>query len=405
MESSSGLAIKIGDLLIRSNILTVEELEDAVKLADKMRQPLGRILQMNGYCSEANLEDTLNIQQKINDKTLTLESGVKAVEMVIKQGLEVDAAIRRLNPVATQRQELREKNIVGDVLASTNIITQKQFSDGINHSLDTRLPLGMVLVNTGATSVHVLECAVTLLEYTRDGVITKEQATHALRLARFKSLSAQDALLEDLPDIQLPERDYGLKEVLVLAGVISENQLLVAREIELVEKKPLLDTLVESGFCSELCMDAAQQMLQMIAEDSLTFEQGLMILRKLKSVKSEEEMEEVLANMDEIEAEEESSIEVADVLLSAGLVGEEEINIATPLALQSKKSLNRVLIDAGFIDERTGVLVNGVKELLQHNILGAEQAKIALIYSIENNTMLDDTLRLFGWWQTIAAPY
>jgi hypothetical protein len=130
-----------------------------------------------------------------------------------------------------------------------------------------------------------------------------------------------------------------------------------------------------------------------------------MILRKLKSVKSEEEMEEVLANMDEIEAEEESSIEVADVLLSAGLVGEEEINIATPLALQSKKSLNRVLIDAGFIDERTGVLVNGVKELLQHNILGAEQAKIALIYSIENNTMLDDTLRLFGWWQTIAAPY
>jgi hypothetical protein len=116
-------------------------------------------------------------------------------------------------------------------------------------------------------------------------------------------------------------------------------------------------------------------------------------------------MEEVLANMDEIEAEEESSIEVADVLLSAGLVGEEEINIATPLALQSKKSLNRVLIDAGFIDERTGVLVNGVKELLQHNILGAEQAKIALIYSIENNTMLDDTLRLFGWWQTIAAPY
>jgi hypothetical protein len=405
MDSSGELAIKIGDLFIRSNILTIEELEDAVKLADKMRQPLGRILQMNGYCSEANLEDTLNIQQRINDKTLTLESGVKAVEMVIKQGLEVDAAIRRLNPVATKRQELREKNIVGDMLAMTNIITQKQFTEAINHSLDTRLPLGTVLVNIGAVSVHVLECAVTLLEYTRDGVINKEQATHAMRLARFKSLSAQDALIEDMPGLQLPERDYGLKEVLVLAGVISENQLLVAREIELVEKQPLLTTLVDIGSCSHLCLDAAQQMMQMISEDSLTFEQGLMILRKLKNVKSEEEMEEILGSMDELEGEEERVVEVADVLLAAGLVGAEEINIATPLALQSKKSLNRVLIDAGFIDERTGVLVNGVKELLQQNILGIEQAKIALIYSIENNAMLDDTLRLFGWWQTIASPY
>jgi hypothetical protein len=208
-----------------------------------------------------------------------------------------------------------------------------------------------------------------------------------------------------MPGLQLPERDYGLKEVLVLAGVISENQLLVAREIELVEKQPLLTTLVDIGSCSHLCLDAAQQMMQMISEDSLTFEQGLMILRKLKNVKSEEEMEEILGSMDELEGEEERVVEVADVLLAAGLVGAEEINIATPLALQSKKSLNRVLIDAGFIDERTGVLVNGVKELLQQNILGIEQAKIALIYSIENNAMLDDTLRLFGWWQTIASPY
>ena len=403
-SSSGGLAIKIGDLLIRSNILTVEELEDAVKLADKMRQPLGRILQMNGYCSEANLEDTLNIQQKINDKTLTLESGVKAVEMVIKQGLAVDAAIRRLNPVATKRQELREKNIIGDMLASTNIITQKQFAEGINHSMDTHLPLGTVLVNMNAISVHVLECAVTLLEYVRDGVIDREQATHALRLARFKRLSAQDALLEDMPEFQFPQQDYGLKEVLVLAGVISENQLLVAREIELVDKKLLLENLIEIGFCSALCMDAAQQMLQMIEEDSLTFEQGLMILRKLKNVKTEEEMEEILGSMDEMEMDEENVIELSQVLIAAGLVGDEEIAIATPLALQSKKSLNRVLIDAGFIDERTGTLVSGVKELLQQNILGMEQAKIALIYSIENNTVLDDTLRLFGWWQTIALP-
>ena len=401
---SSALPIKIGDLLIRANILTPEDFEDAVKLADKMRHPLGRILQMNGYCSEANLEDALNIQQRITDKILTLESGVKAVEMVIRQGVDVDTAIRRLNPVATKRQEMKAKNVVGDLLAMTNIITQKQFADAINLSLDTRLPLGMVLIDIGAVSVHVLECAVTMLEYTQAGVISSEQGTHALRLARFKRLSAQDALLEDNPGMVFPEPEFGLKEVLVLSGIISESQLLTAREIEMVEKQPLLQTLVTIGFCSHLIMDAAAQMLQMIEEGSLTVEQGLMILRRLKHVKTEEEMEQVLGTIDEMQDEEERRVELSEVLIASGLVSGKEIAIATPLAIQSKKSLNRVLIDAGFLDERTVVLVNGVKELLEQNILGMEQAKIALIYSIENNTLLDDTLRLFGWWQTISAP-
>lgn len=400
---SSELALKVGDLLIRGNILTLEELEDAVKLADKMRQPLERILHMNGYCAEKNLGDAINIQDKINDKTLTLESGVKAIEMVIRQGMDVDAAIRKLNPVAVQRQEAKAKNVIGDLLASTNVITQKQLAEGINHTLNTHLPLGMVLVDMGAVSVHVLECAVTLLEYVRDRVISQEQCSHALRLARFKRLSAQDAILEDTPNFVFPERPFGLKEVLVLSGIITENQLLTARELELVDKHPVLENIVKIGFVSQLCMDATIQMVQMVEEGSLTLEQGLMIMRKLRHARNEAEMEHVLTNIDDI-IEEEKVVEISQILIESGLVSGKEIEIATPLAIQSKRSLNRVLVDAGFLDDRTVGLVAAIKELIEQNVLGMEQAKIALVYSVEHNTTLDDTLRLFGWWQTIAQP-
>jgi len=402
--NSNGQPLTVNELLIRASILTADELEHAARLADKMHQPLGRILQMNGYCTEANLDDAANIQQRVADRSLTLETGVKAMEMVIRQGVDVDTAIRRLNPVTSQRQNLTKKNIVGNVLATTNIITQKQFQDAINHSLNTHLPLGVVLVNMGAISVHVLECTITLLEYIRDGLISNEQGTHALQMARFRQLSAIDALREDNPNFKLPERTLELKELLVLAKVITESELLTAREIELVEKEPLLKVLVDIGSCSTLCLEAAQQIMQMVKDGSLTFDQGLVILRRLKKVRTEAEMEKVLATIDEIEDDEEPVVELAHVLVAAGLVSQKDLEMATPLAMQSKKSLNRVLVDSGFLDERTVGLVSSVKELLQHNILTREQAIIALIYSIENNTLLDDTLRIFGWWQTITTP-
>ncbi|MFX8414315.1 hypothetical protein ABTL42_19565, partial [Acinetobacter baumannii] len=78
-------------------------------------------------------------------------------------------------------------------------------------------------------------------------------------------------------------------------------------------------------------MDAAQQMMQMIEEGSLTLDQGLMILRKLKHVRSEEEMEEILGALDEMDEDGERVVEISEILVAAGIVSTKEIEIATPL--------------------------------------------------------------------------
>jgi uncharacterized protein YutE (UPF0331/DUF86 family) len=250
-----------------------------------------------------------------------------------------------------------------------------------------------------------LHTALTVLEFARDGVVTKEQATHALRLARFKNITAEEALQDEQPDFVLPEQQPGLKELFIIAKVTTENQLMSAREIELVDGFPLSKTFVNLGWCSSLCMDAALHMLQMVTDGSLDFHQAVNILRKLRQAKSDEEMEEILGTIDEVGSEEEEhSVEVSELLLASGLVGSKDLDIAKPLAIQSKKSVMRVLVEAGFLDEQMVSIVGMVKDLLEQGVLVMEQAKMLIVYCFENGATLDDAMRSFGWWRTIGFP-
>jgi hypothetical protein len=395
----NSLSPEIGDLLIRANILTLEELGDAVKLADKMRQPISRVLEMNGYCSEKNLQDTDQIQTNIATGLINLEAGVKAVELVIRQGMDLETAIRRLTLAEEKPKSATPQNIVGDLLAATNVISRKQLSDALRQSQDTRLPLGVVLVAKEAIPATILESAITLLEYRTAGVLTEEQSTHALKLSRFKKLSAKDALLEQNPNFQAPPESFSVKDLLVAAGLINANQLLIIREMQLVQKQPFLKALSDSGFCSHLILDATLQTMQMIEENSLTRAQGLAILQQIKHVKSEEEMNEVLAHLEEQggRGKEAPILDFRELILATGLIGVEELSLAETFALQSKKSLSRVLLEASILDEKTVELISSVQQLVKQRMLDLEQAKIVLLFSVENNAGLKDALDLFGW--------
>ena len=52
MSEAAEMAMKIGDLLLRSGLATVEQMEEAVKVADKMQLSLQRVMEMNAWVSD-----------------------------------------------------------------------------------------------------------------------------------------------------------------------------------------------------------------------------------------------------------------------------------------------------------------------------------------------------------------
>ena len=86
-------SIKIGELLVKAELTDATVINAAVSLASRMRVPLGRILSMEGHISEVVLQAAIEVQSRIADRLVTLELGVKALQLVAQKGMTLDAGI------------------------------------------------------------------------------------------------------------------------------------------------------------------------------------------------------------------------------------------------------------------------------------------------------------------------
>ena len=86
-------SFKIGELLVKAELTDATIIEAAVSLASRMRVPLGRILSMEGHISEVVLQAAIEVQSRIADRLVTLELGVKALQLVAQKGMTLDAGI------------------------------------------------------------------------------------------------------------------------------------------------------------------------------------------------------------------------------------------------------------------------------------------------------------------------
>ncbi|MBK9622079.1 MAG: hypothetical protein IPO31_23090 [Candidatus Obscuribacter sp.] len=57
----------------------------------------------------------------------------------------------------------------------------------------------------------------------------------------------------------------------------------------------------------------------------------------------------------------------------------------------------KTLLDANLVSERSLQLANQCKIYLDNNLIQLEQASIAMVYAMENNLTIDETLDCFGW--------
>ena len=397
-EETLAATIQIGDLLVKSGIMAPEHLDEANKLAFKMRLPIGRILTMKGHVSEPVLASAIEIQSRIKDKVMPLNEGVKALSLVAQENISIDDALAKLAP--KPKKAIDKSNRLGEILIASGFALRKQIDEALEQSAETGLPLGTVLLSTGIISRTGLNSALSAQKLIRLQVAERDKIIYALKEARLRARSLLTTLHENKIDPSALEQEFGIGELLVLAGAISESQLLAAREMEVVENKTLAKAIVESGFASEPCVQTANQLLNMIKEGMLFENQAAQIIRKIQYVTSYDELNKVLEMIGDIQEEapeERPEIEVSAILKKCGLLSDKELQIATALALSNRQPLLKTLLDANLVSEKSLQLANQCKIYLDNNLIQLEQASIAMVYAMENNLTIDETLDCFGW--------
>jgi hypothetical protein len=403
MSANQPISIETYELLLRAMVLSPEELEDSIKLAERMHMSLGRMLEMNGYCSESVLPLVAKVQSLVAAGQITLDAAVKAAEYIVHQHVSLEIALNLVKATTEIKKEVPlKKNKLGDFLLVTGIITKHQLAIAQNKCINTNLPLGMLLVNMGIISQSVYSCAITMLRLLQDNRIDYDLATHALKRASVRHLSAEASLYELTGHSDFELKSSHSNHLLLHSGLISSNQLLTAMEVELVEDTPISDVFVKFGYVSELCLHSALHLASMSLDGEVSVEQCCAIIKKMKLAVTDDDVNEILSCLDSGDDHEHKSFDVADVLLASGLLSKDTLAVVKPLALSARKSLLRTLVEAEYFDEETAALINETKDLLESGLIVMSQANIALAYSMENKINVVSAVNHFGWARAIA---
>jgi hypothetical protein len=397
-EETTSATIQIGDLLVRSGIVAPELLDEVNRLAFKMRLPIGRILTMHGHVSEQIMSTAIEVQARIRDKNLPLDYAFKALNIAASEGISIDAALQKLTPKAAPKP-VPTSNRLGEILMHAGYASPKQIEDGLIASAESGLPLGMVLLSKGIVSRSAINSALTAQKLIRNNVADRDKIVYALKNARLRAISLAQSLQENQIDPTYARGDFGVGELLVLSGAISESQLMTAKELEATEGKPLGTVMVENGFATTICIQAIVHLLKMINDGVLFEEQAAQIVKRIQFASSHDELNRALAEIKEQEEmqEEKPHLEVTDILKKSGLITDKELQIATALALANRQPLLKTLCDANLVDQKVLELATLCKTYLDHNLIQIEQATIAITYDLDNNLTIDETLDCFGW--------
>jgi hypothetical protein len=255
--------------------------------------------------------------------------------------------------------------------------------------------LGRVLVLQGVITDATANAALLSQILIRDGKIGREQAVAALRSAAEYKTSIEDSL-----DFHGFLRRKGaqtvrLGELLVLAGLVSEIDLLSCVENALVSDTPVGQSLVKSKLITQSILDDALNIQKMVTANDFTPGQAAYALKEISKGTS---LEEALAFAQQQRPGGSSQLlSLSELIRLVGIVPLDDMESAQQTALATNSPLLDVLIQCHLVAPTTLSAVMRTHELLHERKLSSEQAIFALHSWLWSRGDVDDLLKNLGW--------
>lgn len=386
--------ILIGDLLVKSGLIQLGDLADAIPISTKTGLPVGRVLVGSGFLNDDKLQYALRAQSLIRDNFLTVDMAVKALQSVAKNDITLDEALSNLG----WRSEYFElTNKLGHLLRDAELVHPDIIDEALQTCFTTGLPLGRILVLKGVIADALANAAVSSQILIRDKKIDREQAVAALKSAAERHTSIEESL--DFHGFlqQKTSKTVRLGELLVLAEIVSEIDLLSSVEKGLVDDIPIGQVLVDSRLITQATLEQALQMQALVNKMEITPSQGAEVVKmlRLKDIPVSQALAEV-KKQDAVE-EKPPTLEFPELIRLVGIVPGKEMTIARALSHSTGTPLPQVLLSKNMIDRPTLNAVLSTQELLAEHKINAEQAIFALHSWLWTRGDFNELLKNLGW--------
>lgn len=248
-EASPVTISRLGSLLVESQVINQEQLEEAQSASYETGIPLGRMLSLMGAVPHGLLAKALEIQEMIRDGRMSYAR-----------------AVQSLNPLHTSKPPL-EQNLVhhgmekpakkktmrlGELLMLSGILTESDIMNSLELSFGRQQSFGDILIELGLITKELLDLALELQTSVCDGNLTVRAATDALHYVA--TTGSTPAVSEEKAAAREVIR---IGDLLTMAELVDQTDISEAMELSTRYPSLIGKMLVVAGAIDEAVLLAA----------------------------------------------------------------------------------------------------------------------------------------------------
>jgi len=185
--------IRVGDLLTSAGLVTEGDKISAIEIGLVNEQPVGQVLVQSGMISNLTLENSLRLQEMVNNGQLTAAQAADILKSAHSRNTTVDAVMADRS---SKEDEIARANDVIDLLVSSGVVGREDITKAENIGGQLSLSMGEVLLTTGMLDKRMLQAAVQGKTLIDDGILQAEQVTACLHYSHKTGVDFADALRE-----------------------------------------------------------------------------------------------------------------------------------------------------------------------------------------------------------------
>ncbi len=275
-----GSSVTVGDLLKKVGLVSDSQLAQANSISNKTGAPLGSVLVDTGILTLDLSRAAILAQSLVSENVLPAEVAALALKVVFEQGIVFEEA---LGTLGWRSEYYQVTNWLGQLLYKAGAVSETGIQAAVEASYASGLPLGRVLVLRKVIPESVAYAALTCQVLVRERKITQEQAVDALRTALCTRKSIEEALELEGYQQEKQRKSVRLGELLIVAGLVSEIDLLSAVEKGMLDNKPIGQVLLHLNLIDQATLERALSLQTMINTQALTPFEAATVLQDLQN--------------------------------------------------------------------------------------------------------------------------
>ncbi|MEZ4534654.1 MAG: hypothetical protein R3D26_06545 [Cyanobacteriota/Melainabacteria group bacterium] len=379
-------------VILRSvKALDESKIQEAVKESSRVGMTLESTLAIKGELARATLNLYADAAAYVRAGNMTLDLAIRAVRLCNHESCSLDEAVGKLK--GRHKATITVSSIANELMQmmiDAEIINNQQMSFAVVNGESTGMLPGRVLLLNKAVSSRGLEASISACLMLRQKVIEKDALIEALKRSHKKDCCLEQAMFELGTFKQPSNYNMRLSDILSMAGLINESDLLECRELSIAKNKSFKQIVLEQGLVDPAVLNFVVPLQNMVASNKLRPFEAARALNKI--CKQNMSLERATADREHAGPD----MLLGELLVGAGCVSTDDLSRVVQDRTSSNIKIGKMLLSAGLINDDVLVKSLRIQSAFKHGYLSRDQATYLLEKSAPNRDSLENNARIAG---------